>query len=251
LSNNGRYLATLGPDSPCSSSGKGVCEVRFQDTSGRSPARRLDLRAPYDLIGVTDDGTVLLREFAGGQDGQLWHAAQGDSELTPARMAPGQPWPLSLSSWEEGSLGLGGFTWSSANSRDGHGPNERWIGDFVDNELRPRFRIPPNVELGPDRRWVLADPWASYKRERNLEGALEPTVPTLRARTLGKRGRLGAPVQLTAPTGWSFARATVADDVVFWEDADTFLARMVDSRQSGDRLARCDLPLAACVLVGS
>ena len=88
-------------------------------------------------------------------------------------------------------------------------------------------------------------------RRSDLKGALEPTTPTLRVRTLGKRGRLGAPVPLYAPTGWFFARATPADDVVFWEDADTFLARVVDSRQSGDRLARCDLPLATCVLVGS
>ena len=40
-------------------------------------------------------------------------------------------------------------------------------------------------------------------------------------------------------------------DVVFWEDADTFVARVVDSRQSGDRLARCDMPLGTCVLVES
>ena len=55
-------------------------------------------------------------------------------------------------------------------------------------------------------------------------------------------------VRLHAPRGWSFA-ASGDGNVVFWESPAAFLVLVVDSRMGGDRLTRCNLPLATCVLV--
>jgi hypothetical protein len=150
-----------------------------------------------------------------------------------------------MQGWEPNGFGHAGFELHTGNVPG------RWLGEIVDGEVRLRFPIPEDAEPGPGGAWVLATRWlVRFYQRHELKGALEPTTPTLRLRALGKLGRLGDPVPLHAPTGWFFARATTADEVVFWESADAFLARVVDSRQSGDRLARCDLPLATCVLVG-
>lgn len=250
LSPGGRFLATAG-DKGCMGDafkpGGNTCVIRLWDTSGaHSPRRLVRQTQQLELEGVTDHGAVLVSEYADRRwDELVWNAAGGSDAMQPlVDSAPLREW--ARQGWEPDGFGHAGFELHTGNVPG------RWLGDIVDGEARLRFPIPEGVELGPDGAWILATRWSvSRNQRRELKGALELTAPTLRVRSLGKRGRLGAPVPLHAPTGWFFARATPGDDVVFWEDADTFVARVVDSRQSGDRLARCDLPLATCVLVGS
>ncbi len=249
LSPGGRYLATVTGGEHCEGVGLNLegrpCTVRLRDTSGAEPDRRLRVTRTVVLVGVTDHGAVVLTEGAALRwDELVWDAAGGaDAVQSLVDSPPLREW--ARQGWEPNGFGHAGFELHTGNVPG------RWLGDIVDGEARLRFQIPDGVEPGPDGAWVLATRWAVSQNRRELKGALEPTTPTLRVRALGKRGRLGAPVPLQAPTGWFFARATPGDDAVFWEDADTFVARVVDSRQSGDRLARCDLPLATCVLVES
>lgn len=248
ISSEGRFLATVSGGEHCEGVGLNSehkkCVVRLLDTSGAQPPRRLVVARTVVLVGVTDQGIVVLTEGAALRwDELIWDAAGGADGVVPIEDSPGmREW--AMHDWGPGSFGNAGFEFFAPNV------SQRWLGELVDGEIRARFRIPRDVEPGPGGAWVLSNPWTSVDW-RNLKGALEPTTATLRARSLGKRGSLGPPVPLHAPTGWFFARATPGDGVVFWEDADTVLARVVDSRQSGDRLARCDLPLATCVLVDS
>lgn len=250
LSPSGRYLATVTGGEHCEGVGLNLegkpCTVRLHDTSGAEPDRRLRVGRTVVLVGVTDHGVVVLTEGAALRwDELVWDAAGGADAVQPLVDSP-QLREWARQGWEPSGFGHAGFELHTGNVPG------RWLGDIVDGEARLRFQIPEGAEPGPDGAWILATRWSvSRDQRRELKGALELTAPTLRVRALGKRGRLGAPVPLHAPTGWFFARATPGDDVVFWEDADTFVARVVDARQSGDRLARCDLPLATCVLVES
>ena len=248
ISSDGRFIATVSGGEHCQGVGMNreqkPCTVTLVDTSGAQPPRRLVVRRTVVLAGVSEQGVVVLTEGAALRWNELmWDAAGGADRVVPIEDSPRmQEW--AMHDWGPGSFGNAGFEFFAPNV------SQRWLGEFVDGQVRPHFAVPQNVEPGPGRAWVLRNPWA-FGNGRDLKGALEPTTATLRARTLGKDGELGAPVPLHAPAGWSFARAPAPGDIVFWEDAHTFLARVVDSRQSGDRLARCDLPLATCVLVGS
>ena len=241
LSSGGRFIATIGGGEHCEGVGLNregrPCTVRLLDTSGAEAPRRLVARTD-GLVGVSDQGVVVLTE---GADDLVWDATGGADRLVPIEDSPGmREW--AMHDWEPGSFGNAGFEFFAPNV------SQRWLGELVDGQVRARFRIPQDIELGPGGAWVLGNPWARGNW-RNLKGALEPTTRTLRARSLGKHGEFGSPVLLRAPAGWSFARGPLPGDVVFWEDADTFVARVVDARQGGDRLARCDIPLATCVPV--
>jgi hypothetical protein len=246
VSPDGRFIATVSGGEHC----EGVrlnrehekCAVSLLDTSGSQPPRRLVVGRTVVLVGVSEQGGVVLTEGADrGWDELIWDPAGGADGLVPIEGSPEmQQW--AMHDWEPGSFGVAGFEFFAPNV------SQRWLGELVDGQVRPRVRLPEDVEPGPGGAWVLSDPWS--RQPRDLEGALEKTVPSLTARTLGADGGLGPRVRLEAPTGWFFAEATT-DETVFWEDADTFVARVVDSRQSGDRLARCDLPAGSCVLVES
>jgi hypothetical protein len=245
---DGRFIATVSGGKHCEGVGLNIahkkCAVSLLDTSGAQPPRRLVVARTLVLVGVSDQGVVVLTEGAALRWNELvWDAAGGASAVQPLVDSP----PLrewAMQGWEPNGFGHAGFELHTGNVPG------RWLGEIVDGEVRLRFLIPEYAEPGPGGAWVLATRWL-VRHQRELKGAFEPTAPTLRVRALGKRGSLGSPVPLRAPTGWFFARATPSDEAVFWEDAGTFLARVVDSRQSGDRLARCDLPLATCVLVES
>ncbi len=248
ISPAGRYIATVSGGEHCEgvgldSDGK-TCAVSLIDTSGAQPPRRLVVARPVVLAGVSEQGVVVLTENAALRWNELmWDAAGGAHGVVPIEDTPRmQEW--AMHDWGPGSFGNAGFEFFAPNV------SQRWLGEFVDGQVRPRVQIPQGVEPGPGGAWVLGNPWASGDG-RHLKGSFEPTRATLRARTLGKHGMLGPPVSLRAPARWFFARAPGPGDVVFWEDADTFVARVVDSRQSGDRLARCDMPLGTCVLVES
>jgi hypothetical protein len=248
LSPSGRYLATVTGGEHCEGVGLNrehkKCTVGLLDTSGAQPPRRLVVARTVVLVGVTDQGVVLLTEGADLRwDELVWDAAGGADAVHPlVDSAPLREW--AMQGWEPAGFGHAGFELHTGNVP------ERWLGEIVGSEVRLRFPIPENVEPGPGGAWVLRNPWTLSAR-RDLNGALEPTAATLRVRSLGKHGKLGPPVLLRAPARWSFARGPEPGDAVLWEDADTVLARVVDSRQSGDRLARCDLALGSCVLVGS
>jgi hypothetical protein len=248
VSPGGRFIATVSGGEHCEGVGLNgehrTCTVRLLDTSGAQPLRRLVVARTVVLVGVTDQGVVLLTEGADLRwDELVWDAAGGADAVQPlVDSAPLREW--AMKGWEPSGFGHAGFELHAGNVP------ARWLGEIVGGEVRLRFPIPENVEPGPGGAWVLRNPWTLSDR-RDLKGALEPTAATLRARSLGKDGKLGPPVLLRAPARWSFARGPEPGDAVLWEDADTVLARVVDSRQSGDRLARCDLPLGTCVLVGS
>jgi hypothetical protein len=248
ISPDGRFIATVSGGEHCEGVGLNSahksCVVRLLDTTGAQPPRRLVVARTVVLAGVSDQGVVVLTEGAALRWNELmWDATGGADGVVPIEDSPGmRAW--AMHDWGPGSFDNAGFEFFAPNV------SQRWLGELVDGQVRARFPIPLHVEPGPGGAWVLRNPWTSASW-RDLKGALEPTTATLRARSLGKHGELGAPVPLHAPTGWFFAGATAGDDVAFWEDADTFLARVVDSRQSGDRLVRCDLPRATCVLVGS
>lgn len=246
ISSDGHFIATVSGGEHCEGVGLNrehkKCTVSMLDTSGAQPPRRLVVGRTIVLAGVSDQGVVVLTEGAELRwDELMWDAAGGADGVVPIEDSPRmQAW--AMHDWGPGSFGTAGFEFFAPNV------SQRWLGEFIDGQVRPRFPIPQYVEPGPGGAWVLDNPWARVDW-RNLKGALEPTTRTLRARSLGKHGKLGSPVLLRTPVGWSFARGPEPGDVDFWEDADTFLARVVDSRQSGDRLARCDLPLGTCVLV--
>lgn len=248
ISTDGRFIATVSGGEHCEGVGLNrehkKCVVSLLDTSGTQPPRRLVVGRTVVLAGVSEQGVVVLTEGADlGWDELMWDATGGADGVVPIDDSPRmQAW--AMHDWGPGSFGAAGFEFFAPNV------SERWLGEFVDGQVRPRFPIPDAVEPGPGAAWAIGTAWASLG-QRRLRAAFEPTTATLRARTLGKQGKLGEPVRLRAPAGWFFARGPQPGDVVFWEDADTFLVRVVDSRQSGDRLARCDLPLATCVLVES
>jgi hypothetical protein len=248
ISPGGRFIATVSGGEHCEGVGLNTenkqCIVELLDTSGAERPRRLVVARTVVLAGVSDHGVVVLTEGAALRWNELMWDAAGDADgVVPIEDSP-EMTAWAMHDWGPGGFGNAGFEFVAPNV------SQRWLGELVDGEVRARFPIPEDVEPGPGGAWVLRDPWVSVNW-RHLKGALEPTTTTLRARSLGKHGDLGAPVLLRAPGGWSFARAPQPGDVVFWEDADTFVARVVDSRQSGDRLARCDLPRATCVLVES
>lgn len=247
MSPDGRFIASVSGGEHCEGVGlnteHNTCIVSLVDTSGAQDPRRLVVARTVVLAGVSDQGVVVLTEGAGLRWNELmWDATGGADGVVPIEDSPAmRAW--AMHDWGPGSFGNAGFEFFAPNV------SQRWLGELVDGQVRARFRIPRDVELGPGGAWVVRHPWLGGWRD--LKGALEPTTATLQARSLGKHGNLGAAVQLRAPADWSFARAAEPGDVVFWEDADTFVARVVDSRQSGDRLARCDLPLATCVLIES
>lgn len=237
LSTDGRYLLTASRWEDCGGDGRHSCVIRLVDTSGEEPSRRLVMRRTIEVVGVTDQGVVVLTEGAALRwDELLWDAAGGaDAVQSLEDSPPMTEW--AMQGWEPGGFGLAGFEFSAGNV-----PGQ-WLGDIVDGQLRPRLRLPDNTEPGPGGTWVLGNPWMQTPAAQ-LPGPR--TTRILRAWSLK---RLGKPVQLRAPSGWSFAEADAHPSVVFWESADAFLALVLDARKGGDRLARCDIPLATCVTV--
>ena len=237
LSTDGRYLLTASRWDVCGGDGGHTCVIRLLDASGEEPTRRLVMRRPIEVVGVTDQGVVVLTEGAALRwDELLWDAAGGAHSVQSLEDSPPMT-EWAMQGWEPGGFGLAGFQFSAGNV-----PGQ-WLGDIIDGQLRPRLRLPDNTEPGPGGRWVLGNPWMQTPAAQ-LPGPR--TTRILRAWSLKRPGK---PVRLRAPRGWSFAAAAADPSLVFWESADAFLALVVDTREGGDRLARCDIPLATCVTV--
>lgn len=234
LSPRGRYVATA-TDNGCSVD-EGACVLRFFDTrTGRKA--RLGLRGRFDLIGVTDQGAVLVKEGNPQSRGhKVWEAARGATSTRPV-VEVGVMSGWAMNDWDA-AFGNAGLTLCCGNIRG------QWLGELVDGEVRRGRPIPKDVEPGPAGHWWVLNAWIN--RVPRTPGA--GRVATTRAIEVRQVRDDGGHVRLPAPEGWTFAAADWSG-VVQWEDADTFLARVVDARGGGDRLARCDIPLATCVLV--
>ena len=94
--------------------------------------------------------------------------------------------------------------------------------------------------VGPGGHWALKTAWA----ERGSDFSRRTTRVLEARRITGRR----TTVRLHAPRGWSFAPSE-SGNLVFWESPTAFLMLVVDSRRGGDRLTRCNIRLATCVLV--
>ncbi len=238
LSTDGRYLLTASPWEDCGDDDvEPACALRLLDTTGQEPTRHLVMRRPIEVVGVTNQGVVVLTESAARRwDELVWDAASGDATVkTLVDSPPMREW--AMQGWEPREFGPAGFEFNAGNVPG------RWLGEIVDGELRPRLRLPDYTEPGPGGTWALGTRWLDV-RPPAAQGLA--TTRTLRAwRVKGS----GTPVQLRAPRGWSFAQAAAGASAVFWEDPDTFLALVVDSRMGGDRLARCVIPRAFCVIL--
>jgi hypothetical protein len=245
LSADGRYLVVSSGSEACLGydARRSTCVVRLLDATGKVAPRRLTIRRTMgrpgtamqvEVLGVTDQGAVVLNRFADHSwDDLVWDAAGGAHGTQPLTyLPPSRDW--AVQGWEQGGFGPAGFEFST-----GSGP-ERWLGEIVDGQLRPRVRLPENTTPGPGARWVLGTAW---QQTRPGSASGPRTTRVLRAWRPQRRGK---PVRLRAPHGWSFAQDT-GPSPVSWESADAFLALLVDARQGGDRLARCDIPLATCV----
>jgi hypothetical protein len=230
LSPSGRYLLTASRWEDCGDDdGKQICVIRLLDTTGAEPTRRLVLRRPIEVVGVSNQGVVVLTESAALRwDELVWDAAGGASaEQTLTDSPPMTEW--AMKGWEPIGFGHAGFEFTNSL---GH-----WLGKIVDGELRPLHRLPATeTEPGPGGKWAVDTAWPPTHSH-------PATKQVLRAWRLQGHAK---PARLRAPRGWSFAQTPTP---VVWESADTFLAVVVDSRKGGDRLARCDIPLATCVTV--
>ena len=232
LSPSGRYLLTASRWEDCGSDeGKQICVLRVLDTTRAEPTRRLVLRRPVDVFGVSDQGLVVLTgSTAFRWEGLLWDAAGWDRDVQPLREStPMTTWAMQW--WDPIGFGPAGFEFSSGNV-PGH-----WLGEIVDGELRPLRRLPATeAEPGPGGTWAVSTAWPTTH-------SYPATKPVVRAWRLQGHAKQ---VRLRAPRGWSFAQTATP---VVWESAGTFLAVVVDSRKGGDRLARCHIPHATCVIV--
>ena len=237
LSTDGRYLLTASRWDACGGDGRHSCVIRLWDTSGEEATRRLVMHRTVEVVGVTDRGVVMLTEGASLRwDELLWDAAGGAHTVQSLEDSPPMT-EWAMQGWEPAGFGLAGFQFSAGNV-----PGQ-WLGEIVDGQLRPRLRLPDNTEPGPGGRWVLGNPWMQ------TPAAQFPGPRTTRTLSAWRLERPGKPVRLRAPRGWFFAEAAASGSPVFWEGADTFLALVLDARKGGDRLARCDIPLATCVTV--
>jgi hypothetical protein len=233
LSPSGRYLLTASRWEDCDGGdeGKQICVLRVLDTTRAEPTRRLVLRRPVDVFGVSDQGLVVLTgSTAFRWEGLLWDAAGGDRDVQPLREStPMTTWAMQW--WDPIGFGPAGFEFSSGNV-PGH-----WLGEIVDGELRPLRRLPATeAEPGPGGTWAVSTAWPTTH-------SYPATKSVVRAWRLQGHAKQ---VRLRAPRGWSFAQTATP---VVWESTETFLAVVVDSRKGGDRLARCHIPHATCVIV--
>lgn len=233
LSADGRYLLTASRTEDCSDSfGKPTCVLRLHDLTGKQPERSLVLRRSVEVFGVSNRGLVMLTGATAFRwEPLLWDAARGARAVQPLRESPAMTsWAMQW--WDPVGFGPAGFEFSGGNV-SGH-----WLGVIVDGELRPRLQLPGGneTEVGPGGKWVVSTAWP--------DGRTYPaTKQVIGAWMLGGNGKQ---VRLPAPPGWFFAETSTP---VSWESADDFLVMVVDTRKGGDRIARCNLPLATCAVI--
>jgi hypothetical protein len=240
LSTNGRFLATR-TDNECLNDSldarSTTCVIGLIDTSGQEPPRRVVPGRTLELLGVSNQGAVLLTEGAAlGWDEIYWDPRRGGDAIRTLGDPRSEEW-----AWQGWELDPNGAFGNDGLEFELPAIGQRWVGAMVDGQVRPRYRIPTKVDLGPEGTWyVRSGGWLD--RPSSV-----PTTRTLQAR---KRSGGGRWLTLWSPRGWSFAPVDYErTHLAMWESPTAFLARVVDTRGGGDRLARCDIDLERCALI--
>ena len=177
-----------------------------------------DLGNPVRVRAVLDDGRIIAQ---GASASLLWLPLRGGGTVDLNRTAPGQEIRYSTSAGLVVTDGLDGAPYLAEISDAGRLTTLR---DLPSN----------NTVFSPGAAWFAWTPSAEQGGEVML-------LPTLRAQSLDG----GNEVEWTAPTGWDFRVGEWT-----WED-DRFLVAPVakDDGPYGERLARCSIEVARCVLI--
>ncbi len=230
ISPNGRYVAEVrsengkdvvtGFDTRSGGEGLGDVPVDVGDPQGGSA---VTIRA------VTNDGKVIAQ---GANTSLLWLPLAGNGTVDLTATAPGQ---VILGSTSAGLIvtdGAGGVI-------DG-ASGEPYLAEISDaGELTRLGAIPAHddVVVSPGAEWLA---WTAP----GTTGGEVTSIPALEAQTVDGTQH----ATLTAPAGWGFSvRAWV------WEDDDYLVSPVVGDGDGdgGERMTRCSVQLASCVLINT
>lgn len=179
---------------------------------------------PVRVRAVTDDGVVVVQGMA---TSLMWLPLKDGATVDLDATAPGQ---VILRGTPNGVVAVGG-----ANGSDG-ATGAPYLAELSDAGQLSRIRSLPRYDdlvVGPGR-WLLWVPPGSMGGEVVALGTLE-------VQTIDGADR----ATMTAPRGWGFKVLAWA-----WEDAEHVIAPVLaDSDQTNERIARCDVRSAQCVLV--
>lgn len=213
ISPGGRYVAQL--DAAGGAGRLSALDTATGQVLGQIPVTR-GRRGDGSLVtirAVTDDGAVVAQ---GTQTAVLWRPLDGGTvDLTET--APGQDV-------------LSG-TVSGLVVSDGE---EFYLAEVSDaGELIPLVDLPAHDDLAvsPGGTWMVWTPFGTTQGD-----VFE--IPTLQVQTVAD----GEPVTLDAPSGWGFQTRAWT-----WEDDGHLIAPVLAAEE--ERMARCDVEAARCVLV--
>jgi len=217
ISPNGLYVGDLAADRggmltgfDTRPAGEGLGGVPI-DLGDRQRGTAVTVRA------VLDDGRVIAQ---GRDTAVLWRPLADNSTVDLTRTAPGQvvlantPVGLIVTDGEDGPAYLADL--------DDEGTLVR-KADLPDHD---------DLAVSTEGSWLVWTPAGTTQGEVT-------SVPTLQARAVTG----GDALRVAPPDGYTFAVRTWA-----WEDDDHLVASVVD-RNGDERMARCALPAARCVLV--
>jgi hypothetical protein len=217
ISPNGKYIAQT-----LRSNGKGTLTGFDTRPDGEGLGRTpLDLGDPEAgttvyVKAVTDDGQVIAQ---GGDTSVMWLPLGGGKTVDLSSTAPGQV------VWASTSAGL-------VVSDGESGPP--YLAEISDDGMLTRVAALSSTQVtaDPSATWLL---WPGLPTEGDVT-----SIPTLKAQSLDGSQQ----ATLDAPHGWEFKVRTWA-----WEDDDLVVSTVVGDR--GERLARCSVTAAECVLIRS
>jgi hypothetical protein len=226
ISPNGEYIAEVRTEN-----GEGVL-TGFDTTAGGGPLGSvpIDLGDRQDgsavsIRAVTNDGKVIAQ---GTNTSLLWLPLAGDVTVDLSETAPGQQ---ILGSAADGLVvtdGAGGVI-------DGAG-GEPYLAEISEaGELTPISAIPAHddVLVSPGAEWLV---WT----EPGTMGGEVTSVSMLEVQTVDGTQR----ATLSAPDGWGFRVRSW-----MWEGEDHVVSPVVRDGEGGERMARCSVQPARCVLI--
>ena len=222
LSPNGEYVGEVVDDNgqgmlsgfDTGFSGEGLGGVPV-DLGSRTDGSTVSVRA------VTDDGRVIAQ---GTKTAVLWLPLVDGSTVDLTRTAPGQV--------------IVGNTPAGLVVTDGEG-GEPYLAEISDAGELTRIGSAPSLDAvvgSPGGTWLAGTPLG-------VMGGEVTSIPTLEAQSVDGAER----VTLDAPDGWGFRVLAYA-----WEDEQHLVSPVVrDDGSGGERMARCSVASARCVLVDS
>jgi hypothetical protein len=228
ISPDGRYVAEVRIEN-----GEGTL-TGFDTTAGgeRLGSVPIDLGDRQDgsmvsIRAVTDDGKVIAQ---GTNTSLLWLPLAGGTTVDLSVRAPGQQILGSSSDGLVVNDGADGVTDGTAG--------EPYLAQISDaGELTRIGAIPTHddVLLSPGGGWLVWTP-------PGTTGGEVTTLSTLEVRPVDGSDRS----TLTAPEGWGFRVRSWA-----WEDEEHVVSPVVRDGGDGERMARCSVQPARCVLIRS